>query len=147
MPRPADILLVEDNPADVRLLQEALRETEGEILLRIADDGEEAMEMLILDVAKGKLPDLVVLDLNLPRKCGREVLSEIKAHPQLKRIPVVVLTTSDSPDDIAHVYEQSGNCYIQKPVEFARFLEVVRSMEHFWMQIVLLPTKLPAREP
>ena len=145
MADPLDILLVEDNPADVRLLKEALLENNSRNRLRVASDGEYAMELLHDASDQDELPDLIVLDLNLPRKSGREVLQEVKTDQHLKRIPVVVLSSSDRSEDVASVYELSGNCYIQKPIEFDRFTNVVKSIEHFWTNIALLPPK--AGEP
>jgi len=138
---PIQILLVEDNPGDVRLTQEALKE--GKILneLSVVMDGVEAMDFLH---KKGKHtsapdPDLILLDLNLPKKDGREVLAEIKADKTLRRIPVVVLTTSSSEVDILKTYDLNGNCYIQKPVDLDQFINVVRSIEDFWLTVVKLP--------
>jgi chemotaxis family two-component system response regulator Rcp1 len=139
--KPIEILLVEDNPGDVRLTQEALKESKVINNLSVTTDGVEAMDFLH---HKGKwnqapYPDLILLDLNLPKKDGREVLEEIKADNDLKRIPVVVLTTSKAEEDILRMYDQHANCYITKPIDFDQFIEVVRSIENFWLSIVKLP--------
>ncbi len=136
-----DILLVEDNPGDVRLTQEALKEAKVRNNLHVVEDGVEAMEFL---QRKGKYadaphPDLVLLDLNLPRKDGREVLEEIKADERLKRIPVVVLTTSRAEEDILRSYNLHANCYVNKPVDLDEFIKIVKSIEDFWLTIVKLP--------
>lgn len=139
---PISILLVEDNPGDVRLTQEAFKE--GKILnhMTVVWDGEEAMSVLRGEGehAGKELPDLVLLDLNLPKKDGREVLQEMKADPVLKMIPVVVLTTSKAEEDVLGSYQHNANCYITKPVEFEKFVEVVESISNFWLTIVKLPT-------
>jgi chemotaxis family two-component system response regulator Rcp1 len=138
---PVQILLVEDNPADVRLTIEALREGRVRNTLHFASDGVEAIDFLR---RRGKFtvaprPDLILLDLNLPRKDGREVLAEIKGDPDLKRIPVVVLTTSSAETDILKSYALHANCYISKPVDLERFVTVVKSIDDFWFTIVKLP--------
>lgn len=139
--RPIEILLVEDNPGDVRLTVEAFKE--GKVLnnLRIVEDGLEAMAFLRRadKYAKAPRPDLILLDLNLPKKDGREVLTEIKEDPSLKCIPVVVLTTSRAEEDIIKTYSFHANCYITKPVDLDQFISVVRSIEDFWLTIVKLP--------
>ena len=138
---PVEILLVEDNPGDVRLTREALEE--GKVLnnLNVARDGVEAMAFLRRQgrYAEARRPQLILLDLNLPRKDGREVLSEIKGDGSLKRIPVVVLTTSGAEQDVFDSYDLQANCYITKPIELDLFLETVRSMVDFWMNVVKLP--------
>ncbi|HVL87037.1 MAG TPA: response regulator [Candidatus Thermoplasmatota archaeon] len=141
--RPAEILLVEDNPGDVRLTREALRESKLINRLSVAQDGEEAIAFLRREGAyvKAPRPDLVLLDLNLPRKNGREVLAEMKADPQLRRIPVVILTSSKSEEDVVRSYDLHANCYVTKPVSLDRFVDVVRSIEDFWLSIVRLPSK------
>jgi chemotaxis family two-component system response regulator Rcp1 len=141
MGRPIEILLVEDNPGDVRLTIEALRESKVRNNLRVARDGVEAMQLLRREdqFAQSVRPDLILLDLNLPRKDGREVLSEIKAEPALKSIPVVVLTTSTAEQDVLQSYQLQANCYISKPVDLEQFIKVVRSIEDFWLTIVTLP--------
>ncbi len=138
-----DILLVEDNPGDVRLAQEALKESKVRNKLFVVEDGVEAMEFLH---RQGKYtgvsrPDLIFLDLNLPRKSGREVLAEIKTDENLKRIPVVVLTVSKAEEDIVRCYDQHANCYIPKPLDFNQFMEVTKCIEEFWLTIVKLPPK------
>jgi len=135
--------LVEDNPADVRLTEEALKESKIRNRLFVVNDGVEAIEFLRQqgEYAGSPRPDLVLLDLNLPRKDGREVLADIKTDEELKRIPVVVLTTSQDECDLLRSYNLHANCYIQKPVDLDRFLEVVRSVEDFWLSIVRLPPK------
>lgn len=141
MGRPAEILLVEDNPADVRLTQEALKENKIAINLHVVENGLEAMLFLRRGGQYGGAPrpDLVLLDLNLPKKDGREVLEEIKADMDLKRIPVVVLTSSKSEEDVLRAYNSHGNCYITKPVNLEQFLKIVRSIKEFWFSIVVLP--------
>jgi chemotaxis family two-component system response regulator Rcp1 len=133
---PIEILLVEDNPADVRLTQEALREGKVKNHLRVARDGEEALTYLRTATTR---PDLILLDLNLPRRDGREVLREIKNDDKLKTIPVVVLTTSAAEADILKTYELHANCYITKPVDLDQFITVVKSIDEFWLAIVRLP--------
>ena len=133
---PIEILLVEDNPADVRLTQEALREGKVKNNLKVARDGEEALSYLRTTTTR---PDLILLDLNLPRRDGREVLAEIKTDPKLKTIPVVVLTTSAAEIDIVRTYELHANCYITKPVDLDQFIKVVKSIDDFWLTIVRLP--------
>lgn len=136
-----NILLVEDNPGDVRLTQIALRDSKIRNNLSVVMDGVEALEFLRREgrFADADIPDIILLDLNLPRKNGREVLEEIKADDSLKRIPVVVLTTSDDEKDILATYNLHANCYITKPVDLARFIEIVKSIEYFWLTIVKLP--------
>lgn len=140
---PIEILLVEDNPGDVRLTQEALKE--GKILnnLYTAKDGVEAISFLRREggYENAVRPDLILLDLNLPKKDGREVLEEIKKDEDLKRIPVVVLTTSRAEEDIVRTYDRHANCYITKPVDFDQFINVVKSIESFWLSVVKLPRK------
>ncbi len=141
--RPVDILLVEDNPGDVRLTKEALRDAKVLNQIHVAKDGVEAMEFLNREGSfkEAPAPDLILLDLNLPRKDGREVLADIKKDPRLKRIPVVVLTTSKSDEDIVKSYNLHANCYITKPVDLNRFIEIIHSLEEFWFSIVKLPPK------
>jgi CheY-like chemotaxis protein len=140
--RPVEILLVEDNPGDVRLTIEALRESNVRNTLSVARDGVEALAFLRRTgkFSNAVRPDLVLLDLNLPRMDGREVLREIKSDPELRTIPVVVLTTSRAEDDIQRSYELQANCYIAKPVDLDQFIAVVKSIEDFWLTIVTLPT-------
>ena len=139
--RPVKILLVEDNPADVRLTREALRDARIQNSLTVTSDGAEALAMLQGrgEFAGTPLPDLVLLDLNLPKKSGREVLAEIKDDPRLKRIPVVVLTTSQEAKDVESMYDLHANCFISKPVDFDQFLRVVQAVHEFWLCIVKLP--------
>ena len=131
------VLLIEDNPGDVRLTLEALRDSKVRNNLQVAHDGVEALEFLRRTDAVR--PDLILLDLNLPRKDGREVLAEIKVDPLLKTIPVVVLTTSRAEQDVLRSYELQANCYITKPVDLDQFITVVKSIEDFWLTIVTLP--------
>jgi two-component system, chemotaxis family, response regulator Rcp1 len=139
--RAIEILLVEDNPGDVRLTQEALKENKIRNNLHVAKDGVEAMNFLrkINGFKDAPRPDLVLLDLNLPKKDGREVLTEIKTDDKLRSIPVVILTTSDAEDDVAKAYQHYANCYIRKPIDLNRFIEVVKIIENFWLSIVELP--------
>jgi len=141
--RPIEILLVEDNPGDVRLTIEALKEGKVRNNLAIAKDGVEALAYLRREGshASANRPDLILLDLNLPRKDGREVLAEIKEDPVLRRIPVVVLTTSKAEEDILRTYDLHANCYITKPVDLEQFISVVRSIDDFWLSVVRLPPK------
>ncbi len=138
---PIEILLVEDSPGDVRLTIEALKEAKIRNVLNVARDGVEALDFLNRRgaFADAPRPDLILLDLNLPRKDGREVLAEIKDHPGLKRIPVVVLTTSRAEEDVLKAYDLHANCYITKPVDFRQFMEIVKSIEDFWLTVVKLP--------
>ena len=140
-PAPVEILLVEDNPGDVRLTREALKDAKVANNLNVVNDGEQALEYLnrrgrFADAAR---PDLVLLDLNLPKIDGREVLASIKADSDLRRIPVVVLTTSSAEEDILRSYDLHANCYVTKPVEFDSFLKIVESIDDFWLSIVRLP--------
>lgn len=139
--RPIEILLVEDNPGDVRLTIEGLNESKIHNNLHIAKDGVEAMQFLRREQqhADAVRPDLILLDLNLPRMDGRQVLAEIKSDLRLKTIPVVVLTTSRAEQDVLRSYELQANCYITKPVDLEQFIAVVKSIEDFWFTIVTLP--------
>ncbi len=138
-----NILLVEDSPGDVLLTKEALREVQVANELSVARDGEEAMAFLRNEgeFAASPRPDLVLLDLNLPRMDGRAVLTAIKEDDDLRRIPVIVLTTSSADEDILHAYDHHANSYIRKPVDLNRFLEVVRSIEDYWIGFVALPPR------
>ena len=138
---PMQILLVEDQPAAVRLVQEVLKENNGYHNLYVAKDGVEAMAFLHREgeYALAPRPDLILLDLSLPKKDGREVLAEIKADDKLKRIPVVILTVSESEEDILKSYNLQANCYIIKPIHLERFIQVIKSIENFWLTIVKLP--------
>lgn len=135
------ILMVEDNPDDVALAQEALKDAKMLSSMTVVEDGDEAMLFLKAEgeYADREFPDIILLDLNLPRKDGREVLEEIKGDPVLRKIPVVVLTTSDAPEDIEQAYKHYVNCYITKPVGFDQFIKVVKSIEDFWFGVVKLP--------
>lgn len=138
--KPVEILLVEDNAGDVRLTREALKDAKVLNTLHVARDGEEATEFLF---RKGKhadapRPDIIILDLNLPRKDGREVLAEIKADKELKRIPVVILTTSKSEEDVLKSYNLHANCYVTKPLDLDQFIGVVKSIQDFWFTVVKL---------
>jgi CheY-like chemotaxis protein len=139
--KPIDILLVEDNPGDVRLTQEALKDAKVANTLHVVVDGEQAMNFLRKKgiYADAVRPDLILLDLNLPRKDGREVLREIKGDEDLRRIPVVILTTSSAEEDVFRTYSDHANCYITKPISFDQFINVVRSIENFWLTVVKLP--------
>jgi CheY-like chemotaxis protein len=136
-----DVLLVEDSAAEARLAREALIEATFPVELHVASDGEQAMEFLRRQgpYREAPRPDLVLLDLNLPRKDGREVLRDIKADDDLRRIPVVVLTTSQAPSDITRAYDLCANCYIQKPLELDGFIEIVKSIHRYWLQMAELP--------
>ena len=140
------ILLVEDSPSDVRLIREALKETPVSVEITVAYDGVEAMNLLHLSEAgKAERPDLVLLDLNLPRKNGREVLAEVKSSPSLKQIPVLVMTSSRADEDIAQAYALNANCYITKPGDLGEYISVVRAIEDFWFLTATLPeTPRPA---
>ena len=138
-----EILLVEDSPGDVRLTQEAFKQ--GKLLhnLHVVEDGVQAMDFLLCEgeFENSVEPDLILLDLNMPRKGGQEVLEEIKKNEKLRKIPVIILTTSDAEHDILKSYNNHANCYITKPVKMSRFLEVIRTIEDFWLTIVKLPSK------
>jgi len=139
--KPIDILLIEDNPGDVRLTQEAFKDGKVRNKLFVVSDGLEAMDFLhqrdpFKDAPR---PDLILLDLNLPKKDGREVLEEIKTETDLRRIPVVILTTSKADEDILRTYDLHANCYIPKPVDLDEFMTVIRSIESFWLTVVKLP--------
>lgn len=138
-----DILLVEDNPGDVRLTQEALKDGKLSNKLYVVGDGAEALAFLY---RQGKYvdavrPDLILLDLNLPKKSGREVLENIKQNPELKHIPVVILTTSQNEEDVLGSYNSYANCYVTKPMDVDRFVYVTKTIEGFWLSIVKLPEK------
>lgn len=139
--RPIEILLVEDNPGDVRLIMETLRDGKIENRLSVAEDGVEALAFLRRQAkfSSAPRPDLILLDLSLPRKNGQEVLVEIKQDPCLKRIPVCVITSSATEKDVLEAYNNYVNCYLTKPVDLEHFISVVRSVEDFWLSIVKLP--------
>lgn len=139
--RAIEVLLVEDNPADIRLTREALKEGKVRNNLHVVGDGAAALDFLYQrgPYAEAPVPDLILLDLNLPKKDGREVLAEIKADEKLRLIPVVVLTTSESEEDVLKSYLLHANCYVTKPVGLEQFIQVVRQIDSFWLEIVKLP--------
>ena len=141
--RSIEILLVEDNPGDARLTLEAMREAKLQNRMHVVEDGVEAMEFLRREGRFGDAPrpDLILLDLNLPKKDGREVLAEVKSDPDLKRIPVVVLTTSQAEEDVVRAYNLHANCYVTKPVDLAQFMKIVAQIDAFWVKVVTLPGK------
>lgn len=143
---PIEILLVEDNPGDARLAKEALKDSKLLNNIHHVEDGEQAMQFLRKegDYQDAVRPDIILLDLNLPRKDGREVLADIKSDPDLKMIPVVVLTTSEAEQDIVQSYQLHANCYITKPVDLDKFLKIIDSMQEFWLSIVRLPSHAAA---
>ncbi len=138
-----EILLIEDNPGDARLAQEAIRDSKVRNRLSWVSDGIEAMAFLRKQgkYSDAPRPDLILLDLNLPRKDGREVLAEVKGDAQLRRIPIVVLTTSQAEEDILKAYHLNANCYITKPVDLEQFLKIVKNIEDFWLSIVKFPAE------
>lgn len=142
--RPINLLLIEDNPGDVRLTQEAFKEGKLTYQMDVVTDGVEAVNFLrrqppFEDAVR---PDIILLDLNLPKKDGREVLAEIKADSDLRRIPVIVLTTSNAEQDILRSYDLHVNCYINKPVDFDRFFEIIQQIEDFWLTTAVLPGRM-----
>lgn len=139
--RAAEILLVEDNPGDVRLAKEGLKESKVANNLYVVDDGVEAMAFLRKEgnYADAVTPDLVLLDLNLPKKDGREVLAEIKEDKDLRRIPIVILSTSQAEEDVLKTYDLHANCYVNKPVDLDQFVEIVKALNNFWFEMVTLP--------
>lgn len=141
--RAIEILMVEDNPGDVRLTVEALKDAKIANRLHVVADGVAALEFLRRSAPyeAAPRPDLILLDLNLPRKNGREVLAEIKSDPALMTIPVVILTTSRAEEDVLRAYSLHANCYITKPVDFIQFITIVKTIEQFWLSIVTLPPK------
>jgi CheY-like chemotaxis protein len=142
-PRPATILLVEDSPTDALLAQEALRSAQVPSNVHVVEDGEEALIFLHGEgpYASAPRPDLILLDLNLPKKGGLEVLEEIKTDPDLKAIPVAVLTTSQDAGDVLQAYDLHANCYLTKPVDFVQFTEFIQAIAHFWFTVVMLPRR------
>jgi chemotaxis family two-component system response regulator Rcp1 len=138
---PIEILLVEDSPDDIVLTTEALKDGKVRNRISVVEDGEEAMTFLRREGShhQAPRPDLILLDLNLPRKSGREVLAEIKSDPRLKRIPVVIMTTSSDERDVLGSYDNHANCYVTMPVDLDQFIRVVRSIESFWLTVVKLP--------
>lgn len=141
MTRPVEILLVEDNPADVKLTQQALEDGKIANNLRVARDGEEALAYLNREgqFAEASRPDLVLLDLNLPKMNGWEVLKAVKANPDLRRLPVVILSTSGMEEDVLRSYDLHANCYVTKPVDLDQFIKIVQEIKEFWIEIVRLP--------
>jgi two-component system response regulator len=139
--KPVEVLLVEDNPGDVVLTREALRDNKLEINLSVVADGEEALHFLTRQgrFSAAPRPDLILLDLNLPRKDGREVLAAIKADKALRTIPVVILTSSEAEEDVLKAYHLCANCYVQKPLDLDQFTKVVHNIENFWFTVVKLP--------
>lgn len=144
MGRPVEFLLAEDNPGDVRLTKEALRESKISNNLNVVPDGVEAMAFLRREgkYADAPRPDVILLDLNLPKKDGREVLAEVKADPSLRLIPVVIITSSEAEQDVLKTYELYANCYVTKPVDLEQFIKVIQSIETFWLTIVTLPSSV-----
>lgn len=142
-PRRPDVLLVEDNPADSRLAREAFDEVDADVSLDVVEDGASALAFLRkqAEFADAATPDLVMLDLDLPRKSGREVLSEIKADERLRRIPVIVLTTVDDDDAVADLYDRHANAFVTKPETVAQFIEMIGSVELFWLSNATLPPR------
>ena len=138
---PLGVLLVEDDSGDVMIAEEALKASRLKSKLTVVPDGVEALKYLRREgaYAEAERPDLILLDLNLPKMTGHEVLAEVKTDPALRKIPIVVLTTSQAEEDIVRTYDLHANCYIQKPVDFEQFIKVVRSIEEFWLTIVRLP--------
>lgn len=141
--RSIEILLVEDNPGDARLTIEAMRDAKVRNRIQVVEDGVEAMEYLRRQgrFSDATRPDLILLDLNLPRKDGRAVLAEVKADPVLKRIPVVILTTSRAEEDVLRAYDLHANCYVTKPVDLEQFMKIVSLIDEFWIKVVTLPGK------
>ena len=139
--RPIEILIVEDNPVDVLMTREALKSGHISNQLNVAEDGEQAMDFLLRtgQYPDAPRPDLILLDLNLPKKDGREILDEIKKHPDLRSIPVVVLTTSQAEEDVLRSYDCGANCFIVKPVDLEQFTSTILALENFWFTIVKLP--------
>lgn len=137
-----NILLVEDNPGDVRLTQEALKECESDIKLSVAKDGDEALDFLYKkgEYAEAPRPDIILLDLNLPKKNGKEVLEDIKQNIDLKTIPVIMLTTSKAVSDIRETYKLHVNCFVAKPLDIEEFIDVIKSIESFWLKLSELPS-------
>lgn len=138
-----NILLVEDNPGDIELTKEAFAQGEITSTIEVVTDGEQAMAFLHKEggYASATTPDIILLDLNLPKKDGREVLSEIKSDDQLKKIPTIILTTSQADEDVNNAYENHANCYIRKPVDMEQFIHVAHRIEEFWLSIVKLPNR------
>ncbi|MGP0593653.1 response regulator [Nitrospira sp. T9] len=144
MQNPIEILLIEDNPADIRLTQEAFREARLQNTLHVVQDGVSAMGFIRQTAPFQQVPrpDLILLDLNLPKKDGREVLKEIKSDPHIRTIPVVVLTTSDDEADVLRSYDLHANAYLVKPIDILQFIKMIQSLEDFWLSVVKLPPKV-----
>ncbi len=142
-PRPVQILIVEDNPADARLVREVMRDSKILNEIHWVPDGVEALDFLYQrgKHAKAPRPNLIFLDLNMPRKDGRAVLTEVKADEVLRRIPVVVMTSSQAEEDVARAYDAHANCYVRKPIDFQQFHQVVKTLENFWFSTVELPVR------
>lgn len=145
MHNPIEILLIEDNPADIRLTQEAFREARLHNTIHVAQDGVSAMAFIrqTAPFQHAPRPDLILLDLNLPKKDGREILKEVKSDPHTRTIPVVVLTTSEDEGDVLRSYDLHANAYLVKPIDVLRFITMIRSLESFWLSVVKLPPKEP----
>jgi two-component system, chemotaxis family, response regulator Rcp1 len=143
MARPIELFLVEDNPGDIRLAKEMFKEANLRLNLTVAEDGVQAMDYLrkVCSDPRMPKPELIILDLNLPKKDGREVLSEIKSNSELKRIPVIILTSSTSAEDVSKAYGEHCNCYIAKPVDLDEFARIVKIIEEFWFKTVILPSR------
>lgn len=141
---PVHILLVEDNPADVRLVHEALHTTALRYVLEVAKDGDEAIRLLCGPIPRRELPDLILLDLNLPRMSGHEVLSVIKSDSKTSSIPTIVMSSSNSPEDVEKAYAAHANCYVQKPQSIDDFFHVCSLLEAFWFEVARLPSKARA---
>lgn len=137
-----ELLLIEDNPADVSLTQRALSHTRSSPRVSVVRDGDEAIAFLRRQgqYESAPRPDVIFLDLNVPKRDGRTLLAELKSDPELRNIPVIVLTTSEADEDIAHAYDLYANCYVKKPVEMQRFIQMIQSVEEFWLNVVRLPT-------
>lgn len=140
--RPVNILLIEDNPGDIRLTKEVLKDSKVSIDLSVAVDGEEALDFLYKrgEFKEAATPDIILLDLNLPKKDGREILMDVKSDENLRRIPIVVLTTSNTTQDVLDCYNAYANCFICKPVDYDEFLNMIRKIEDFWLTTAILPT-------
>lgn len=143
--QPLEILIIEDNRGDVELLKAAFEEWENDTILRVVEDGEEALSYVFRagQYTGAARPNLIILDLNLPKRSGTEVLATLKASAALRQIPVVVLTTSDSRDDVSKAYELHANCYVTKPVDMYEFFSKIRALEEFWFTAVRLPFDAP----
>ncbi|MDT3778832.1 response regulator [Nitrospira sp. MA-1] len=145
MQNPIEILLIEDNPADIRLTQEAFQAARLHNTIHVAQDGVSAMSFIrqTAPFQDAPRPDLILLDLNLPKKDGREILKEIKSDPHTRTIPVVVLTTSEDEGDVLRSYNLHANAYLVKPIDVLRFIKMIQSLESFWLSVVKLPPKVP----